>query len=310
MKKNRIIGAALAVLVAGGLSLAASTTASAHSAVASLDCGGWYVEAAAYDEGAIGTVVADGVTVFGPGTFGGAGYVADDWAAEAETHTLSVTIDSADDRYDYSFDESVTFCLEEEPEPTPVVVPGIQDYVGACDAAFVLDNLGSTLPVVYTVNGVRYLVEAGTAVHTDADGTRIAPIEGLYTITTDTGRAWTFPALECPVEEPPTEEPPVVTEPPVVEPPVEEPVVEVPVEETPVDVVETIPAVYEEAPVVEAPAPVVAAPAPTHVAVADAPETLPQTGSSLAPLGLALGALALIGGAIALIIRRALGTEA
>ncbi|GAA2175899.1 hypothetical protein GCM10009846_27590 [Agrococcus versicolor] len=92
-------------------------------------------------------------------------------------------------------------------EPTPttpsepaVVHPQIQDYVGACDAAFVLDNSSSTVDVTYTVNGVSYLVAAGTGIHTDADGTRIAPVDGQYVITTDSGRTWTFPARSCVVE--------------------------------------------------------------------------------------------------------------
>ncbi|MFM2475599.1 hypothetical protein, partial [Burkholderia cenocepacia] len=89
-------------------------------------------------------------------------------------------------------------------EPT-VVAPQIQDYVGACDAAFVLDNRSSTIAVTYTIQGVDYVVPAGAGLHTDADGTRILPVDGRYVITTDAGRAWTFLARACPTATPPSE---------------------------------------------------------------------------------------------------------
>ncbi|WP_186329428.1 hypothetical protein [Agrococcus jejuensis] len=89
-----------------------------------------------------------------------------------------------------------------------VVAPQIQDYVGACDAAFVLDNSASTVDVTYTINGVSYLLPAGSGIHTDADGTRIAPVDGQYVITTDTGRSWTFAARACPMATPPASTPP------------------------------------------------------------------------------------------------------
>ncbi|SDH48435.1 hypothetical protein [Agrococcus jejuensis] len=102
-----------------------------------------------------------------------------------------------------------------------VVSPQIQDYVGACDAAFVLDNGSSTVDVTYTINGVDYLVPARSGIHTDADGTRIAPVDGKYVITTDTGRSWTFPARTCPASTPPVS--PAPSEPTPSEPTPSEP---------------------------------------------------------------------------------------
>lgn len=114
----------------------------------------------------------------------------------------------------------------------PVAEPHIQDFVGECDAAFVLDNSGSNIPVTYTINGVSYVVPAESGLHTDFDGTRIQPnLEGEpYVITTDTGQTWTFPGNVC-VDTPPIEtDPPVTPEPtpPIeteepVEPPVDYP---------------------------------------------------------------------------------------
>ncbi len=98
---------------------------------------------------------------------------------------------------------------EPAPSPTAPVVahPQIQDYVGECDAAFVLDNRSSTVAVTYVINGITFVVPAGSGLHTDADGTRIQPIDGRYVITTDAGREWTFAARSCPTTTPAPSEP-------------------------------------------------------------------------------------------------------
>jgi hypothetical protein len=218
--KKYLAAAAAATLGLGGLVLG-TTAASAHTATADISCESWSASATAYDEAAYGTVIADGVVIH-EGAFNGNGsYTNVPWASEADSHRLQVTIDSTEDQYDYSYDQTVTGCITEVPptEEPPVVTPHIQDYVGNCDAAFVLDNLGSTVDVTYTINGIDFLVSAGTAVHTDADGTRIEPsTTNTYVITTDTGASWEFQGGDCETI-PPTEEPPVEPEEPVVYPP-------------------------------------------------------------------------------------------
>lgn len=218
---NKRIKGLLTVAAGVALVAAGATAASAHDAQASLSCDDWSVSASNYPAGSSGTVIVDGVTDFS-GTFDHGGQRSGVFTDETvDTHRLQVSITSPDGWPEFVVDETVTDCAVVTPptEQPPVVVPHIQDYIGNCDAAFVLDNTGSTLPVVYTINGTRYIVEAGTAVHTDADGTRIAPMDGGYSIVTDTGRKWFFPARECPVVTPPETTPPV-TVPPSDEPPV------------------------------------------------------------------------------------------
>lgn len=117
---------------------------------------------------------------------------------------------------------------EEEPPVTPeppkdVVKPHIQDYIDCDGGAFVLDNLNSTVPVTYTVNGVDYVVPAHEAVHTP----RADSVDRWFIITAEPGsKRWEFPAVLgeefCPTpgeEQPPTEpetpvEPPVTPEEP------------------------------------------------------------------------------------------------
>lgn len=71
----------------------------------------------------------------------------------------------------------------------------IQDYNTCTLNAFVLDNTGSNRTVVYDINGQKFTVPAGKAIHTDADGSTLTPNEdGKFVITTDHGETWTFSA--------------------------------------------------------------------------------------------------------------------
>lgn len=200
--KHRTLSALGALALAAGaiaLPLSSAPAAEAHDATATITCEGWTATATAYDQGATGVVIADGVTIHS-GTFAGAGTLSGVWPEVADAHRLQVTIDSQDgDQYDFAYDETVSGCA---PTPPVVVVPQVQDYLGECSAAFVLDNTGSTVAVRYDVNGRAFDVPAGTAVHTDADGSRIDPVEGRYLITTNTGQSWTFDALPCPGPQP------------------------------------------------------------------------------------------------------------
>lgn len=204
--------AAAAALALAGVGLVAGTTAAAaHDASASLDCEGWTASASAYPADAHGLVIADGVTIH-DGTFGGAGTLEGAWPAEADSHRLQVTITSTDGWPDYVVDETVDGCAPvvdppAEPEPeTPLVDPQVQTFIGECDAAFVLDNVGGAVPVYWTINGAHtYLVPAGEVVHTDADGTRIEPVDGEYQLLAHLTQRpleavvgyWTFPAGDC-----------------------------------------------------------------------------------------------------------------
>jgi hypothetical protein len=131
--------------------------------------------------------------------------------------------------------------------PAPVVAPLIQTYCSPAGLALVLDNTGSTLEVRYLVSGEikrEFVVAAGQAIHTDADGFLFAPGPDGYVVLAG-DRTWTIPATaDCgltpvvpPVDEPTTpEEPttPVEPETPVTPevPAVETPAVVVPVAET------------------------------------------------------------------------------
>lgn len=150
-------------------------------------------------------------------------------------HTWTITVKSGDGdgRYDFtktgasdpSCSPVVVPPVEEPPVviPPPVVVtePRVQDYIDCLGGRFVLDNTASTTDVTYVVQGTSYVVPAGTATHTDADGTLYQPYDGTYTITAG-DQTWTFPtAGNCPTEEPtppvvpPTDEPTAQPSPPV-----------------------------------------------------------------------------------------------
>jgi hypothetical protein len=193
------------------------------------------------------------------------------------------------------------------PDCAPVVViePRIQDFVKCEGAAFVLDNIASTETVTYVVNGISFVVPAGTAVHTDSNGTLIQPVNGQYIVTAG-DQSWTFPTkADCVVV------PPVVDVPPVVVPPV----VDVPVNETPVVTTPDVPVITPVAdvpvtltPVVdEAPAAVLTAKATDNkVAVAPTTDALAFTGTNenLQISMLVAAGLAILAG-IGLLIARA-----
>lgn len=109
----------------------------------------------------------------------------------------------------------------DSPDCVPPFVPNpvahIQDYVKCEGGAFVLDALGSNVDITYAINGVKINVPAGTAVHTDADGSLIQPADGKYIVTASYGETqlWskTFKAKsvkDCHV--PPTPAPVVFTD--------------------------------------------------------------------------------------------------
>lgn len=93
----------------------------------------------------------------------------------------------------------------------PKPVAHVQDYVKCDGAAFVLDALKSNVAITYDINGTKFEVPAGKAVHTDANGAAlIQPVDGKYTVTASYGdtQLWskTFKAKtdqECTVVVPP-----------------------------------------------------------------------------------------------------------
>lgn len=97
--------------------------------------------------------------------------------------------------------------------PVPdVIEPHIQDYINCKGAAFVLDNTSSTVDVTYDINGLIYVVPAGKAIHTDAEGTIIQPNSDYEGYTIKAGdNTWHFESAgNCPST--PTT-PPVTPEP-------------------------------------------------------------------------------------------------
>lgn len=238
MTTTRTTAAISAAILIGvpltGLMLAAP--AQAHDAGITSTCTSLSANLSNYPGGSIIGGIVDGVDL-GTSTFG---------PSFSQTlpldpsipHTWTITVKSGDgdSRYDFTkTGASDPACIPvavppaEEPPvitPPPVVVtePRVQDYVDCLGGRFVLDNTGSTTDVTYVVQGTSYVVPAGTATRTDADGTLYQPYDGTYTITAG-DQTWTFPtAGNCPTEEPtppvvpPTDEP---TEQPSV--PVEQP---------------------------------------------------------------------------------------
>lgn len=188
------------------------------------------------------------------------------------------------------------------------VQPRIQDYITCDGAAFVLDNTGSTEPVTYTIGYAEtggtprvYVVPAGEALHTDADGTLIQHTDRWYTITAG-DEFWQFPALMgeefCPSEEEPVEpEVPTVPEEPTTPAEPELPTEpEAPVApEQPVDE-PAEPVTDVELPMVE--------PTPELNAQVVAHETLPETGADVSRMGLAGIAGVLLAAGVLLVTRR------
>ena len=306
---------AIAALGLGG-ALVATSAASAHDKTVDITCTSIGIMLTNYPSGSTVGGTIDGVDL-GTSTFGSEGFAYSQALDPAVPHTYTLVVKSGDGNYAFDINESgksdpacIPVVVPPTEEPTPpvttppvvdVVVPKIQDYLSCDGAAFVLDNTGSNVDVVYTINGIEYPVAAGTALHTDADGTLIAPNEVGYTVTA-ADQSWYFPALTA-------EECPVAEVPPVVVPPTDEP--------TPPT--ETTPPTPTETPVAPAPVatPGVAAPilvtdnAPAQrVAAVDTPEGLAYTGSNPLQIGmgLGLGLIILVGGAALLMaskVRRA-----
>lgn len=247
-RRSRFALAGTAVVLAAAGAVAIPLAASAHTPQATLTCDTAALSLTSYDKHATADVTLDGLSVHA-GEFGGRLVTSYPVTAGADTHTLVVHVVSRDGaQYGYDQTLTATGCAPvapptEEPTPPPttppvippadVVAPLVQDYITCDGSAFVLDNTGSTVDVTYTVAGKSFLVPAGTAVHTDADGFLFPADIGPVTITTTPGdKSWTFAsASDCAVT-PPTEEP---TTPPTTEPtpePTPEPTTP-PVTETP-----------------------------------------------------------------------------
>lgn len=172
------------------------------------------------------------------------------------------------------------------PEPTteppaPVTEPRVQDYISCKGGAFVLDNTGSTVDVTYTINDLPYVVPAGQAVHTDADGTILQPnsdYEGYTIVAGET--SWNFPSAgNCPVPEPETP----VTEEPTPDPtPTDEPGTPAPTDEPTTPAPTDEPTVPVETPSAEPTAPVTVSPAPE---ASTEPTTEPTRTAVVVPAG-------------------------
>lgn len=318
MKVRKIAAmSAIAALGLGG-ALVATSAAQAHDKKVDLSCTSIGITLSNYPAGSTVGGTIDGVDL-GTSTFGPEGFSYSQPLDPAVPHTYSVVVKSGDGNYAFDVNESgksdpacIPVVVPPTEEPTPpvttppvivdVVAPNLQDYIGCDGAAFVLDNTGSNVAVVYTINGTDYLVPAGTALHTDADGTLIAPSENGYVIVA-VDQTWTFPA-------PTAEECPTPANPPVVVPPTDTPT------DTPTDNPTT------PAPIPSAPeptdAPTAAAPAPSGPTLA-ANDAAPSAARTTAPvadglaytgsnalgtgIGIGVGLLALAGG-LGLVFRR------
>jgi hypothetical protein len=310
MKARKIAAmSAIAALGLGG-ALVATSAASAHDKSVDLSCTSIGITLSNYPAGSTVGGTIDGVEL-GTSTFGPEGFSYSQPLDPAVPHTYSVVVKSGDGNYAFNVNESgksdpacIPVVVPPTTEPTPpvvtppvvvdVIAPKIQDYLSCDGAAFVLDNTGSNVDVTYTISGTEYPVAAGTALHTDADGTLLAPSGNGWTITA-ADETWSFVALgedDCPV----------TAEPPVVVPPTDTP---------------TTPAPTPTAPEPTA-TPTAAAPAPTGPAlvVADATPSAARTAAPVADglaytgtdplgtgIGIGVGLLALAGG-LALLFRR------
>lgn len=218
-----IIGAPLA-----GLAFASS--ASAHDGGITATCTSLSANLTNYPAGSTIGGTLDGVDL-GTSTFGPA-FSQTAALDPAVPHAWSIKVVSGDGDPRYSFTSAGTSdpaCIPVvTPPPTtpPVITPPaplfyVQDFIDCLGGRFVLDNIGNTVDATFVAQGVAYLVPAGTAIHTDADGTLLQPTGGDYTITAGE-QAWTFPSSgNCPTTPPTTD--PEPTTPPVVVPPTDEP---------------------------------------------------------------------------------------
>lgn len=237
MTTTRTTAAISAAILIGvpiaGLTIASS--AQAHDGGITATCTSLSANLSNYPGGSTIGGIVDGVDL-GTSTFGPS-FSQTVTLDPSIPHTWKVTVKSGDgdSRYDFTkTGASDPACIPvvvppvEEPPiitPPPVVLtePRIQDFVDCLGGRFVLDNTASTTNVTYVVQGTSYVVPAGTATHTGADGTLYQPYDGTYTITAG-DQTWTFPtAGNCPTEEVPptvvpTEQPSVPTSPPSTSP--------------------------------------------------------------------------------------------
>jgi hypothetical protein len=202
------------------------------------------------------------------------------------------------------------------PTPKPVVEPHIQDYITCDGAAFVFDNTGSTVDVTYKIDDKTYVVPAGKAIHTDADGFLFPADHGVYTITATPGdKTWTFAPAEHCATTPPVPTPTPTPSTPVTPVPTPEPTTPV----TPQPSHEPTPPVTHTP---EPTPPVTHTPEPTTAPTPTASETpkavtpvvtnhtntpkgtLAFTGAEGLGYGLSVAILMLLGGAVLMVRRR------
>lgn len=215
--------------------LAFASSASAHDGGITATCNSLTANLTNYPAGSTIGGTLDGLDL-GTSTFGPS-FSQTATLDPAVPHVWSITVTSGDGDPRYTFTTAGTsdpacipVVVPPVEEPPVVVVPPapvfyVQDFIDCLGGRFVLDNTSNDVDATYTVNGVAYLVPAGSALHTDADGTIIQPNTALgapYTITAGE-QTWTFPSSgNCPTTPPVTTDPEPTT-PPVVLPPTDEP---------------------------------------------------------------------------------------
>lgn len=229
--RKRIIAAAAAA-VALGLIGTGAVAASAHTPeISCTPSGVVHVQLKSYPAGSTVTGTIGDAPV-GPATFGPSTFTASEKVDLTVEHSYDITVVGSDGEGNRHWTgttsalcgvpvtppvteaptpEPTTPPVTETPKPTPVAVvePRVQDYITCKGAAFVLDNTASTVEVEYVVAGRSFVVPAGAAVHTDADGFLFPTDIGTYKITTYPGdKTWAFaPPSDCAVVTPPTETP-------------------------------------------------------------------------------------------------------
>jgi hypothetical protein len=241
---RKAVTAVIAAALIAGPIIGVASAASAHDQALSVTCTQISLNLSNYPSGSTVGGVIDGVDL-GTSTFGPSfSQSAPLDPAVPHTYTITVKSGDGDTRYDKTFTGKsdpacipvvtpppveppvvtppVTPPVEEPPVVTPPPAPVfyVQPFIDCLGGRFVFDNIGNTVAGTFIAQGVTYVVPAGTALHSDADGTLLQPLDGIYTITAGE-TTWTFPSSgNCPTT-PPTEEP---TTPPVTTPPTDVPV--------------------------------------------------------------------------------------